>query len=268
MAGKVQLLKGINTWPDLSWSLAFKVFLRNLRVFKKTWKANLMFNFIEPVLYLTAMGFGLGVYVSKVHGLPYLDFLAPGLICSSAMFSTSYEMTYDSFTRMNHQKVFQAIVATPASVDDIVMGEILFGTFKGVLYGTVFMFVTLFFGVVKSPLALFVPFFLALLALNLSILSMVWTSIAPNYDSFGYFFTLFISPMFLFSGVFFPVETLPEGVRFLSWFTPLYHTAEVVRPLVLGRVGTGILSHIAWLAAFILLFIRFPLAMVKNRLIK
>jgi len=268
MAKKNQLFKGITTAPDLSWPLVIRVLYRNLRVFKKTWKANIMFNFVEPILYLWAMGFGLGGYVSQIKGLSYIDFLAPALIASSAMFSTTYEMTYGSFTRMGHQKIFQGMVATPVSMDDVVMGEILYGTLKGVLYGTVFFIVVAMFGLVKSPWALLIPVPLALMVMSFSIMSLIWTSIAPNYDSFGYFFTLLISPMFLFAGVFFPVDNLPAGIRFLPWFTPLYHAVEVIRPLLHGKVAWSNLADLGWLAAFVILTIRIPLTMVKNRLIQ
>lgn len=263
-----ELLKGATKKPDISWTLVGKVFYRNFKVFRKTWKANIMFNFIDPVLYLWAMGFGLGAYITKVNGLSYIEFLAPGLVASSAMFATTYEMTYDSFTRMNYHKTFHAMVATPVGMDDVVMGEITFGTFKGVLYGTVFLFVILLFGLVKSPLALLVPIPLAMMAVSFSVLSLVWTSVSPNYDSFGYFFTLLISPMFLFSGIFFPVESLAQGIRYVCWFTPLFHAVEIVRPLILGKVTAEIWQHFIWLAAFCLLTIRLPLVMVKNRLIQ
>ncbi|MCL6612367.1 MAG: ABC transporter permease [Peptococcaceae bacterium] len=263
-----QLPGGLTAGTDLCLPLALKVFYRNLLVFKKTWKANIMFNFVEPVLYLWAMGFGLGVYVSRINGLPYIDFLAPALIASSSMFSTTYEMTYDSFTRMAYKKTFHGMVATPVSLDDVVAGELLYGTFKGVLYGTVFLAVVAMFGLVKSPWALLVPLPLALMAMAFSILSMIWTSIAPNYDSFGYFFTLIITPMFLFSGVFFPVENLPPGVRLIPWFTPLYHAVEVIRSLVLGQVTRSLLADLAWLAIFILLTVRIPMVTVRKRLVQ
>lgn len=268
MAKLKQLLQGISTRPDLSWPLIMRVFYRNLRVFRKTWVANIMFNFVEPVLYLWAIGVGLGAFVAQIGGLTYIEFLAPALIASSAMFSTTYEMTYGSFTRMGYQKTFHGMVATPVSMDDVVMGEIIYGTFKGVLYGMVFFLVVALFGVVKSPWALLIPVPLALMVMVFSILSLIWTSIAPNYDSFGYFFTLFISPMFLFSGVFFPVDSLPAGLRFLPWLTPLYHAVEVIRPMVLGKVTWSVLGNLGWLAAFALLTIRIPLVMVKNRLVQ
>lgn len=263
-----RLLKGLLTWPDLSWPLICRVFRRNLLIFRKTWKANIMFNFIEPIIYLWALGFGLGVYVNRIHGLPYVNFLAPALVASSSMFATTYEMTYGSFTRMAVQKVFQSMVATPVSMDDVTLGEILYGTFKGTLYGIVFLMVVTMFGLVKSFWALLVPIPIALMVAEFSILSMIWTSIAPGFDSFEYFFTLFITPMFFFSGVFFPVEALPAGIRTISWFTPLYHAVEAVRPLILGTATWSVLSDLAWLAALVLLTVRIPLVMVKNRLIQ
>lgn len=263
-----RLLQGILTKPDILWPLVLRVFYRNYRVFLKTWKANLMFNFLEPIMYLGAMGFGLGVYVTQVQGLSYIEFLGPGLIASSAMFATSYEMTYGSFGRMSFQKTFHAMVATPIGMDDVVMGELLFGTFKGVLYGVVFGLVTLAFGLIKSPLALLIPLPLALMTMCFSIMSMIWTSIAPNYDSFGYYFTLFISPMFLLAGIFFPLEGMPAAVQFIPWFTPLYHGVEIVRPLALGHINWAVAGHVVWLAVFLFLTVRIPLVMVRNRLVR
>lgn len=268
MLSRSKAFNGFFALPDLSWPLVLKVFYRNFLVFKKTWKGQIMFNFVEPVLYLWAMGFGLGIYVTQINGLPYINYLGPGLIASSAMFATTYEMTYGSFTRMSSQKTFQAMIATPVSMDDVVMGEIIYGAFKGTLYGCVFFLVVALFGLVKSPLALLIPLPIALMAVVFSILSMLWTSIAPNYDSYGYFFTLFISPMFLFAGIFFPIDNLPEGIRILPWFTPLYHTVEIVRPLAIGQLSTAMLGHLAWLGGFVLLFLRFPLVTVKNRLVQ
>jgi lipooligosaccharide transport system permease protein len=242
---RARLLEGLLTWPDLSWPLVYRVFYRNLLVFSRTWQANLMFNFVEPVIYLWALGFGLGVYVNRIQGLPYV-----------------------SYTRMTVQKIFHSIVATPVSMDDVVLGEILYGAFKGVLYGLVFLVVVALFGLVKSFWALLAPVPIALMVTVFSVLSMIWTSIAPGFDSFGYFFTLLITPMFFFSGVFFPVDTLPAGIRLIAWFMPLYHAVEVVRPLILGTAGWAVAGHLAWLAIVVLLTLRIPLVMVKNRLIQ
>ncbi len=268
MPNGVSLLKGWAARPDIRWDMVWQVFRRNFLVFLKTWKANIMFNFVEPVMYLWAMGFGLGVYIQQVQGIPYVEYLAPGLIASSAMFSTSFEMTYGSFARMTHQKTFQAMVATPVSMEDVVAAEIMYGSFKSLLYGLVFLLVTLLFGLVKSPWALLLPFLLVLCGLVFSILAITWTSLAPDYDSFNYFFTLVITPMFLFSGIFFPLAGLPPLAQKIAWLTPLFHVVEVSRALVLGRVSADILVHLTWLLTLVALTFRLPLVMVKNRLIQ
>lgn len=261
------LLAGFWSLPDISQYQVMVIFYRHLLVFKKTWLSNIMFNFVEPVLYLWAMGIGLGSYVALQNGLPYVHFIAPALTCSSAMFAACYEATYGSFTRMGPQKVFQSMTATPASVEDVIMGEIIYSTFKGALYGVVFLIVVALFGIARSLWALLVPVPLILMSAIFSNVSLVWTSLAPNYDSYNYFFTLFISPMFLFGGVFFPLEGLPPVFQVLATLTPLYHTVEIVRPLVLGSPSPACFAHTLWLLLAFLLTVRFPLVMVKNRLI-
>jgi len=254
--------------PDISWPMVARVFFRNLLLFKKTWKSNLMFNFLEPVFYLWAMGFGLGAYVNQIQGLSYVEFLAPALIASAGMYAAAYEMTYGSYTRMAVQKSFQGIVATPVSMDDVVMAELLYGTFKGLLYGLVFLAVVTLFGLVRSAWTLLVPIPLIMTVMGFAVLSMIWTSLAPGYDSFEYFFTLVITPMFFFSGIFFPIDTLPEGIQLIAWLTPLYHAVAVIRPLILGQVSWQLAGHVGWLLAFLLLTLRLPMAMIKHRLIQ
>lgn len=262
------LLKGFFTSLDISPALVSRILYRHWLVFAKTWKANIMFNFVEPVLYLWAMGFGLGVYVANIQGYSYLEFIAPGLIASSAMFATCYEATYDSYTRMSFHKIFYAIVSTPASMDDVVMAELIYGALKSVLYGSVFLLVTVLFGLVKSWWVFLMPIPLFIGGLIFSSLSMVWTSMAPNYDAFNYFFTLIITPMFFLAGIFFPVNNLPAGVQAFSWLTPLYHEVEVIRNLFYGQINMATLANFVWLTAAMLLLIRFPLVMVRNRLIQ
>lgn len=268
MAIEMSVLKGLTARPDIRWDLAWLVFRRNFQVFLKTWKSNITFNFLEPVMYLWAMGFGLGVYVASVEGIPYVQYLAPGLIASSAMFATAFEMTYGSFTRMTYEKTFQAMVATPINIEDVVAGELLYGSFKSLLYGMVFLAVIWLFGLVRSPWVLLLPFLLLVCGLVFSVLSMTWTSLAPDYDAFNYFFTLVITPMFLFSGIFFPLSGLPPLAQKIAWLTPLFHAVELSRALVLGLVKPADLIHLGWLLALAVLTFRLPIVLVRNRLIK
>jgi len=253
---------------DLSPAATWKVFRRHLAVFRRSWLVNLTFNFIEPLLYLTALGVGLGAYVQQIEGMSYLQFLAPGLIASSAMFATTFENTYGTFIRMEHQKTFQAMVATPVGMDDVTLGEILYGTFKSVIYGTVILLVIYILGLVQSPWALLVPPVLAVSGLLFSILALVWVGLVPNIDSFNYFFSLFITPLFLFSGVFFPLTDLPPAVQSVAWISPLYHAVNLTRGLVLGQVGPHLAGDFAWLLAAALILAPLPLYLMRRLVIR
>jgi lipooligosaccharide transport system permease protein len=227
--------------------LALRVFQRHLTVFSRTWKTSVALNFFEPLLYLTALGIGLGVYVRPMEGLPYLNYLAPGLVAASAMFATTYECTYGTFVRFKYQKTFQAMVATPLSMDDVVLGEILWGTFKSFLYGTIILFVIFALGLVPSAWALLIPPVMILGGFLFALLSMLWTGLVPNIDSFHYFFSLIITPLFLFSGVFFPLSDLHPFLQMLAWASPLYHVVVLTRGLATGDVGVTLVYSTAWL---------------------
>ncbi|MDI9448767.1 MAG: ABC transporter permease [Bacillota bacterium] len=253
--------------PDLS-PLVWRVFQRNLLVYRKTWKVSLSFNFFEPLLYLGALGFGLGAYVQQMEGVPYLYYLAPGLLASSAMFATTYECTYGSFVRMAYQKTYHAMLATPASIEDVVAGELIYGAFKSVLYGTVILLVVAALGLVASPWALLVPPVLAVSGLLFGALSMIWTGLVPNMDSFNYFFSLIITPLFLFSGVFFPLAGMPAFVQQAAWISPLYHVVNLTRDLVMGNPGVHLIGDLVWLLVAVIVVLPAPVFLVRRLVIK
>lgn len=252
---------------DLS-PLVWRVFKRHFTVFRKTWKVNLSFNFFEPLFYLGALGFGLGAYVQPMEGVPYLNYLAPGLIASSAMFATAYECTYGTFIRMEFQKTYHAILATPAGIDDVVMGDMLFGAFKAVLYGAVILLVVSVLGLVTSPWALLVPPVLGLSGLLFAAIAMTWTGLVPNIDSFNYFFSLIITPLFLFSGVFFPLTGMPPAVQKIALISPLYHLVNLTRSLVMGNTGIFLVGDVIWLLVATLLIMPVPIFLLRRLVIK
>lgn len=243
------------------------VFRRNLLVFRKSWLTSIMFNFLEPLFYLIAIGWGLGAYVSEINGLPYLNWIAPALIVSSSMWATSSECTYETYSRLEYEKTFQAIIATPVDLDEVVLAEIFFGAFKGFLYGSIILLVLGVLGFVLTFWSLLVPLVLILLGIVFAQLSIIWTGIVPDMNSFSYFFTLFLTPMYLFSGLFFPLDALPSFVKILAWFTPLYHAIEIIRPLILTGFEISMLLNICWLLIFSLLLFNFPFYLMRKRLI-
>ena len=246
---------------------AFRVWQRNFTVYTKLYKSSLALNFVEPVLYLAALGLGLGAFVKEIRGVPYINFIAPGIIASSAMFAAAYECTYGTYVRMFYQKTFDAILVTPVNVDDLIAGELIWGASKSMLYGTIIMAVISAFGLVSSPLILVVIPILFFSGMIFAEISMIFVAIVPGIDSFNYFYTLFMTPMFLFSGIFFPIETLPPLVSKIAFFTPLYHLVNVCRSAALGQLR-GSLWDIAWLLLVAIILAPYPFRLMKKRIIK
>jgi lipooligosaccharide transport system permease protein len=246
---------------------AFRVWQRHAKVYTKLYLSSIALNFVEPVLYLAALGLGLGAYVKEINGVPYINFIAPGIIASSAMFAATYECSYGTYVRMTYQKTFDAILATPVNVNDLIAGEMLWGATKSVLYGTIIMFVIAVFGLVASPLLLLVVPLLFLAGLIFAEISLIFTAVVPGIDSFNYFYTLFMTPMFLFSGIFFPIENLPAVVGKIAFFTPLYHLVNVCRAFSDGK-PVGALWDVAWIVAVVILLAPYSFRLLRRRLVK
>ncbi|QYJ14358.1 Inner membrane transport permease YadH [Rubrobacter xylanophilus DSM 9941] len=245
---------------------AFRVWQRDLTVFGKFWKAALMPNFIEPFFYLAAMGLGLGAFVRDINGQDYIQYIAPGLLASNAMFAASFESTFNTFVKLKFDKVYDAIIATPVNAEDIVVGEYLWAGTRAVLYGTAFTAVIAVLGLVHSPWALLLPPFLFLVGLMFSVMGTLFTSLIKSIDFYAYYFTLAITPMFLFSGIFFPIEGFPAPVPQLAWMTPLYHAVNVCRALANGP-SAAVLVDVAWIVVFTGVLFLVPVQIMRRRLI-
>ncbi len=245
---------------------AFKVWQRHWLVYTKLYKTSFALNFAEPALYLVAMGLGLGSFVKDIHGQPYIKFIAPGIVASSSVFAAVYECTYGTYIRMTFQKTFDAILATPVNLDDLIAGELIWGATKSVIFGITIMIVIALFGLVDSPLIVLVVPFVFLGGLIFAELSVIFCAIVPGIDYFSYFYTLFMTPLFLFSGIFFPLDAMPRVVSDLAYFTPLYHLVNISRAFASGTV-TGALGSIAWLVIAVAVLAPFPFRLMKKRVI-
>ncbi len=246
---------------------AISVWLRNFTVYKKLYKSSMVLNFVEPALYLIAFGIGLSAYLKEINGIPYIKFIAPGIVASSSAFAATYECTYGTYVRMHYQKTFDAILATPVGLNDLIAGEILWGATKSLIYGTIIISVISMAGLVDSwSILLSIPF-VFISGILFSEISVITAALVPGIDSFNYFYTLFMTPLFLFSGIFFPLDGLPEIVKDLAFFNPLYHMVEIVRTFSSGKTGFS-LSHIIWLIVACLFLIRLPFNLMRRRIIK
>jgi lipooligosaccharide transport system permease protein len=247
--------------------VALRVWQRDLRVFSKVWKQGLLPQFFDPLFYLMAMGFGLGTYLARVNGIPYKEFIAPGLVASSVMWAASFETTWNIYFKMEEKRLYDAILSTPVEVPDLVAGEVAWAATRSVIYGSTFVVIVAAFGLVASPWVLAVPPFLALGGACFGMLGIAFSAVAARVDLYSYYFTLFVTPMFLFSGIFYPFDKLPDWVGTVAWFTPLYHLVNVTRSLILDPDLGTVLGNALWLLVLTAALFAIPVVWMQRRLV-
>ncbi len=253
--------------PQLSFR-AFAVWRRNFLVWKKLAIPSLLGNLADPMIYLFGLGYGLGGLLPQVAGVSYIAFLASGTVCASTMNAASFEALYSAFSRMHVQKTWESIMNAPVSLDDVVTGELLWAAAKATLSGTAILVVISALGFVASPMALWALPVIFLTGLCFAALGLIVTALAPSYDFFMYYFTLFITPMVLLCGVFFPPDQLPPLVQIVGAWLPLTHAVALVRPLLFGELPQNILLHLAALLGVALVAFWIALSLTRRRLLK
>jgi lipooligosaccharide transport system permease protein len=250
-----------------SWRF-YRLWQRNRDVFFRLWHSEGAGAVIEPVLVLLAFGMGMGAYVNLESGQRYIEFIAPGIIAGYAMFSASFECTYGSYFRMEHHYTFDAILATPLNVEDITAGEIAWGATRSFITGCIILAIAAAFQLVPSPWALLVPLVAGLSGLMFASIALFVTSIVPAIYTFNFFFTLFITPMFLLSGIFFPLTQFPEIVQKLSWIAPLTPVARLSRRLFQGEFHPDMFLSLGVILLWVLVFFSITLVTLRQRLTK
>ena len=259
---------GLFRIPDVRLRSAWRLWQRNAAIYRRTYKLNILPNFFEPLWFMVAMGVGLGAYLGRIEGIRYMDFIAPGLVATAAMYGTSFEVTFNCFVKMQFGRVYDAVTATPLTIEDVGLGELLWGTTRSLLYGVVFLAVAVPFGVIHSPLALAAPVAVAIIGMMFSVIGLAFTAVIPVIDYFTYYWTLFMTPMFLFSGIFFPLDRLPEWVQLTAWFMPLHHAVNLLRALTLtGDVAAALMAG-AWMLVFTGVLFVLPLNLLRRRLVR
>lgn len=259
--------------PSMNISRRFlRVWQRNVTVYQRIWKVSFIPPLLEPLFYLLAFGVGLGALVGRIFyrdlEVSYVHFIAPALIAINIMYNAFFENTYTSFVRMYHQKTFDGMLATPLFLEEIITGEIVWGATKSVIATAIMMTVISFFGLIHYPQGLFMVPLAFLGGIAFGSIGMFFTAIVPSIEMFNLPIFLFVTPMFLFSGTFFPIENLPSWAQLLAMLLPLTHLVKLTRSFSFGLVGTELLWNVAYLFIFSLVF--FPLALFKmhQRLIK
>ncbi len=242
------------------------VWRRNAKVWRRLAGPALLGNIGEPLLYLLALGYGLGAFVGEVEGMDYITFLASGFVCASVMNTASFEGVYSAYTRMAVQETWTAMLYTPLDVHDILLGEAFWAASKSLLSAIFILVVAAFLGAIHDwqviwvlPIALFTGVGFAGMAL-------VMTALSRSYDFFLYYFTLLLTPMLLFSGVFFPLEGMPSFIQQVATLLPLTHAIELVRPLMTGQPVNDVLSHLGVILLYCLAGLLLAAHLIQRRL--
>jgi lipooligosaccharide transport system permease protein len=243
------------------------VMSRELANFRTYWRGTTFSSVLEPIVYLLAFGLGLSAtLVDEVNGLPYVQFVGTGMVATAVIFSSALPAMFGTFVKHRFQNTYDAILAAPVDVEELVSAEMLWIGTRASVYGCVPLLVTIVFGLDPAPGMLLVPLFCLVTALGFAGFGITMAAIVAKIDQFNYVTALFVTPLFLVSGAFFPIDQLPEGVQVIAQLNPLHQLVELVRggafgfdPVDLVRFGS--------LVAFALVMWRIAVNRMEARLI-
>jgi lipooligosaccharide transport system permease protein len=246
----------------------YSVWYRHMRVYTKNLLSNGFPPFLEPLIFLVGVGLGLGKYITEpMGGVRYIEFLGVGLLVTTAMFTSAFECSFGTFIRLEFEKVYDGILAAPITVNNLIIGEMLWAGSKGLFFSFAVLCILAAFGIVALPYGLLAPFVGFLTGVMFAALSLFITSFVKTINHFNFYFTGFISPMFFFSGVVFPVKNLPVFVRPLAEIVPLTHSVRLVRAICTNSYGPYLLLDLLYIIAFIFLVGFFAIKRLRKRLV-
>jgi len=233
---------------------AIRIVQRNALVYRRVWRGSLFMSFLQPILFLIAMGLGVGALVdrgdpSALRGADFLHFLAPGLLAATCMQTATFESSFPITGKMTWRRNYEAITATPMRIVDVVIGELGWIALRLFTVAVAFFLVITAFGVPRTPLALLAIPAAILTGVAFAAPVMAYAATLKTGGAFNGLFRFVITPLFLFSGVFFPLTRLPAPLQSAAWLTPLFHGVELVRGLTLNTLASPAwVVHVLYLA--------------------
>ncbi len=254
-------------YPPLRWRL-YSVWYRHMRVYTRNILSNGFPPFVEPFIFLVGVGLGLGKYITEpMGGVRYIEFLGVGLLVTTAMFTSAFECSFGTFIRMEFEKVYDGMLAAPITVNNLIVGEMIWAGSKGLFFSFAVLCILSVFKIVALPYGLLAPLVGFLTGVMFAALSLLVTSFVKTIHHFNFYFTGFISPIFFFSGVIFPIENLPGPVRPLAEIVPLTHSVRLVRAICTNDYKPVLLLDLLYIAIFILIVGYFAIRRLKKRLV-
>lgn len=253
----------------LSISPAFlKVWRRNAQVFIALIKFNILPALAEPLLFIFVFGLGIGSYITEIEGVPYIQFVAAGILGSAAIMQATFECTYGSFFRMSIQGTFEGIISTPVSASEVGLGEISWGASRGFVNATLVLIILLFLGVLDRWQVVFIPFLMFVAAFNFAAIAVLVTSRIAQMEYFRFYFAGFILPAQFLCGTFFPVTRFPEAVQAIAWVIPFTSVIDIARSLMLDRPLASLFPEAAWVVISTLIFTELAVRSMHRRLVR
>lgn len=250
------------------WRRLYVVWFRHMRVYTKNFLSNGFPPFVEPLIFLAGVGLGLGTYITDtVEGLEYIEFLGMGLLVTTAMFTSAFECSFGTFIRLEFHKVYDGMLAAPVTAGNLIVGEMLWAGSKGFFFSFAVLCMLSIFGIVPLHHGLLAPFIGFITALMFASLSLLVTSFVRSINHFNFYFTGFISPMFFFSGVVFPISRLPEKIQPLAELIPLTHSVRLVRAVCRNNYSWKLSLDLLYILVFIAVVGLLAVKRLKKRLV-
>jgi lipooligosaccharide transport system permease protein len=243
------------------------VMVREVVNFSSFWRSSTFSSTVDPTIYLLAFGFGFGSLVSKVAGYNYIDFVGTGIVATTVLFSGAFPAMYSTFVKYEFQHTYDAILAAPVDTEELVTAEALWIGARTGVYGCVPMLVAMVFGLNPSWGMLLVPFIAALAGFGWASFGIFIAAKAKSIESFSYWQSGLLTPMFLVAGTFFPLDQLPEWAQVLGNVNPLFHCVQLVRHSVFAFAGWHDVGHLGFLIGFALVSWRLAIHFMEKKLI-
>jgi lipooligosaccharide transport system permease protein len=243
------------------------VMSRDVVIFGRYWPSTTFSSVVQPTIYLLAFGLGFGSLVAHVNHIKYVQYVGTGVVATAVLFASAFPGMFNTFVRWQFQRTYDAMLATPLDVEELITAEVLWISIRAGVYGMAPLLVSIAFGLSPSWGMLLVPFIGFITGFGFASFGVVIAAVAKTIDNFNYVTSAVLTPMFLVAGTFFPVSSFPPGLRLIAEFNPLYHCVQLVRDAVLGFLGPADIGHLAVLVGFALLMWRLAIVLLGRRLI-
>ena len=243
------------------------VMMRDIVLFKRYWKATTFSSIVQPTIYLLAFGLGFGSIISSVSHVKYVQYVATGVVATAVLFSSAFPGMFNTFIRWQFQRTYDALLAAPVDVEELITAEILWVSLRSGVYGVAPLVVGFFWGLTPEPAMLLVPLIGFVTGIGFCSFGVLVAAVAKTIDNFNYVTSAVLTPMFLVAGTFFPISSLPPALHTIAKFNPLYHCVALVRDVSLSVYVSADVVHLAVLVAFAIVMWRLAIWRLEARLI-